>query len=176
MFRAIPAALLLLFATGLPLSAQAASASPLSSVTTLWEPIIGYITQVAEETPEEGYAYRPTDEVRSIGQMIGHVAGAQFMMCAAALGEPARGENDIERSMTGKAELVQALKESTEYCAGAYAQPEDGASAMTKLFGRDITRFHALVWNATHIGEHYGNLVTYLRIQGIVPPSSRRGM
>lgn len=175
MLRTLLAGTLLPLSFALPLAAQTAHPSPVQAVGTLWEGIIGYITQVAEETPEEGYAYRPTDEVRSVGEMIGHVAGAQFMMCAAALGDPSRAENDIENSKTAKVELVEALKESTAYCAKAYAQSDEVTQAPTQLFGRDITRFHALAWNTTHIGEHYGNLVTYLRLQGVVPPSSRRG-
>jgi len=141
---------------------------------TLWEPMIGYITTVAEELPESTYAYKPTPEVRSFGQMIGHVAGAQYMFCATALGEPNRAEDAIEKTRKTKAELVAALKASTQYCGRAYAQTDKAAQQKVKLFGQERTRLFTLGLNATHDAEHYGNLVTYLRLNKIVPPSSRR--
>jgi uncharacterized damage-inducible protein DinB len=169
-------ALLLAGSTG---AAQAqggdAAANPAVGTTRmLWEQLTGYITTAAEELPESTYAYRPTPEVRTFGQLIGHVAGAQNLICAAALGEPARAEDEIEKTRTSKADLVAALKASTEYCARAYAQTDKAVQGETKLFGQQRTRLYALILNATHNGEHYGNIVTYLRMNGIVPPSSRR--
>lgn len=155
--------------------AQSANAA-VGTSKALWQQLTGYITAVAEETPESLYAFKPAPEVRSIGQLIGHVAGAQYLICAAALGEPPRQEDAIERSTTKKAELVAALKASTEYCTRAYGQTDAAAQGKTQLFGQEQTRLYALTLNATHNGEHYGNLVTYLRINKIVPPSSRRGM
>jgi uncharacterized damage-inducible protein DinB len=146
-----------------------------STARMLWERPTQYITTVAEELPESTYAYRPTPEVRSFGQLIGHVAGAQYLFCAAALGEPARREDDIEKTRTRKADLVAALKASTEYCARAYSQTDRTGQQATKLFGEERTRLFALGLNATHNAEHYGNIVTYLRLNRIVPPSSRRG-
>jgi uncharacterized damage-inducible protein DinB len=136
--------------------------------------MIGYITAVAEELPEGKYGYKPTPEVRSFGEMFGHVAGAQYLFCAAALGEPPRQEDEIEKTRKTKADLVSALKESTEYCNKAYAQNDRAVQGKTKLFGQERTRLHALGMNATHDAEHYGNLVTYMRINKMVPPSSRR--
>lgn len=143
------------------------------TVRSLWEQITAYITTAAEELPESTYAYRPTPEVRSFGQLIGHVAGAQHLICSAALGEPGGAEDEIERTRTTKADLVAALKESTRYCARAYAQTDAAARQPTRLFGEERSRLYALALNATHNGEHYGNIVTYLRLNGIVPPSSR---
>jgi uncharacterized damage-inducible protein DinB len=154
-------------------AAPAADAS-VGAVRALWQQMTGYITASAEQAPDSLYAYQPTPEVRTFGQLIGHVAGAQYMFCAAALGDSARAEGDIEQSRTTKAELVQALKESTEYCNRAYAQTDAASQAPIKLFGADRTRFFALAINATHNSEHYGNLVTYMRINGMVPPSSQR--
>jgi uncharacterized damage-inducible protein DinB len=159
----------------LPAAGHAQSAA-VNTTKALWQQLTGYITTVAEETPESLYAYKPTPEVRSIGQLIGHVAGAQYLICAAALGEAPRDEDAVERTQTTKAGLVAALKASTEYCSRAYAQTDAAAQGKTTLFGQEQTRLYALTLNATHNGEHYGNLVTYLRINKIVPPSSRRGM
>jgi uncharacterized damage-inducible protein DinB len=165
---------------GAPLSAQNRKAADatnpaVSTLRMLWDQPTAHITTAAEELPESTYAYRPTAEVRSFGQLIGHVAGAQNLICAAALGEPAREEDEIEKSRTTKAELVAALKASTEYCARAYGQTDKAAQQSTKLFGQARTRLYALGLNATHNAEHYGNIVTYLRLNGIVPPSSRGG-
>jgi uncharacterized damage-inducible protein DinB len=156
-----------------PLFAQEGSQA-VTTARMLWEPVVGYITTTAEELPESTYAYKPTPEVRSFGQLIGHVAGAQYMFCAAALGEPGRNEDDIEKTRKTKAELVAALKASTQYCARAYAQTDKAAQQKIKLFGQERTRLFALGLNATHDAEHYGNLITYLRLNKMVPPSSRR--
>jgi uncharacterized damage-inducible protein DinB len=142
----------------------------------LWKQITTHITTVAEELPDSSYAWRPTAEVRSFGQMIGHVAGAQYLFCAAAMGDAPRQEDEIERTKTTKAELVAALKASTAYCERAYAQSDADAQAKTTLFGQERTRLYTLYQNGIHNAEHYGNLVTYLRMNRIVPPSSRRGM
>lgn len=163
-----------------PIGAQAQTGAPtanpaVNTTRMLWEQLTGYITTAAAELPESTYSYRPTAEVRSFGQLIGHVAGAQYLICAAAMGEPPREENEIERSRSSKAELVAALKASTEYCARAYQQTDRAVQQGTKLFGQERTRLYALGLNATHNAEHYGNIVTYLRLNGIVPPSSRRG-
>jgi uncharacterized damage-inducible protein DinB len=152
-------------------------AQPTSAVATsrmLWEQLSGWFTTAASEVAESTYAFRPTPEVRSFGQLVGHVAGAQYLICGAAMGEPPRKENDIEKTKTTKADLVAALKASNEYCAKAYGQTDNAAQGQTKLFGETRTRLYALMLNATHDGEHYGNMVTYLRLNGIVPPSSRQ--
>ncbi len=174
-----PSLLLLSITLGAaPLSAQAppagaASNPAVNTSRVLWTQITGYITTAAEELPESTYAYRPTPEVRSFGQLIGHVAGAQYLFCAAAVGDAERAEDEIERTRTTKAALLAALKASTEYCGKAYAQTDAAAQQRTRLFGQSQTRLFALALNATHNAEHYGNIVTYLRLNGIVPPSSR---
>jgi uncharacterized damage-inducible protein DinB len=133
-----------------------------------------YITTAAEELTQAQYAFKPVETVRSFGQLIGHVAGAQYLICAAALGDPPRDEGEIERTKTAKADLVAALKASTEYCSRAYAQTDAAVQQTTDLFGQQRTRLHALGLNATHNAEHYGNIITYMRMNGLVPPSSRR--
>lgn len=139
----------------------------------LWREAITHILTVAEETGEAGYGWRPVEGVRSIGEMIGHIAGAQFLICAAALGDPPRDEDEVERNATTRDALIEAFAASTAYCERAYAQSDSALRAETEIFGQTGTRLYALGMNATHNGEHYGNLVTYLRIQGLVPPSSR---
>lgn len=140
----------------------------------LWSTLSGYIITSAEQMPEADYSFRPVPTVRTFGQLIGHVAGAQYMFCAAALGDAPKAEGDIENKVTSKVALVAAIKASNEYCKRAYAQSDAvTGEGMIKLFGQDRTRLYALLINATHDGEHYGNIVTYLRVKGMVPPSSQ---
>ena len=86
-----------------------------------------YFTRAAEAMSEADYAYKPVATVRSVGELVGHVAGAQNMMCAIALGETPKSEDDIEKAAKTKAALVAALKASNEYCARAYALTDANA-------------------------------------------------
>jgi uncharacterized damage-inducible protein DinB len=90
------------------------------------------------------------------------------------LGDPQPAEDAVEKAATTKAALVQALRASTAYCARAYAIGAATLGRPIQLFGQRYTRAGALALNAVHDGEHYGNIVTYLRMKGMVPPSSRR--
>ena len=152
---------------------RGAAAQAVATMREVWAGPIGFVTQAAEQVPESLYAYRPTASVRSFGQLIGHVAGAQYLICAAALGEAGRSEDDIEKSVTTKTGLVAALKASTAYCEKAYAQTDAAAQQHGQLFGQDRTRLFMLGINAAHNDEHYGNIVTYMRINRMVPPSSQ---
>jgi uncharacterized damage-inducible protein DinB len=104
--------------------------------------------------------------------LIGHVADAQFMICAAAKGVP-RPEVQVEKTKTTKADLVAALKESDAFCDSVFADLTDAKAAEpVKMFGRERARLTVLNMNTSHSNEHYGNIVTYMRIKGLVPPSS----
>jgi uncharacterized damage-inducible protein DinB len=153
--------------------APAAGDAGVAALRAVWQGMVGNVLKSAEQMPEEDYAFRPVGTVRTFGQQIAHVAGAQYSICAAALGEPEKAEDDIEKRMTKKADLVAALKASNDYCARAYAQSDAALAARTKLFGQENTRMFALALNTSHDAEHYGNLITYLRIKGRVPPSSQ---
>jgi uncharacterized damage-inducible protein DinB len=168
-------AILVVLATTSQLQAQATASPMVAEARTEWQAMIGFITKAAEQMPEAKYAFKPTPAVRSFGQLIGHLADGQNVICAAALAQPTTAaEGDIENKVTAKADLIAALRASTELCTRAYAQTDAASTGMTKLFGQDRTRYAALVRNAVHDGEHYGNLVTYIRINGMVPPSSQR--
>lgn len=126
----------------------------------------------AEKMPEENYSFKPTDTIRSFGQLVGHVADAQYLFCSAVLGEknPAL---KIEQTKTSKADLIAALKEAVAYCDKAYNGMTDASAAqMVKFFGGDTPKLSVLSTNIAHSAEHYGNLVTYLRLKNLVPPSS----
>ena len=132
------------------------------------------IIRAAEKMPEENYSFKPTPEVRSFGQLIGHIADAQYLFCSAVLGKPNPAPG-IEKSKTTKADLVQALKDAFAYSDQAYDGMTDAqAGALVKLFGADQAKVTVLAFNTAHNNEHYGNIVTYLRMKGLVPPSSER--
>lgn len=156
-----------------PLAAQSSASGAVAVASSIWSSTIDNIIKSAEQMPEESYSFKPTPEVRSFGQLIGHVAGAQYSYCSAALGEKPASESDIEKTSTSKADLVAAIKASTVYCKRAYRQSDASARARTKVFGEDRSRLYALVGNASHDAEHYGNIVTYLRMNKMVPPSSQ---
>ena len=139
-----------------------------------WLQAVGNITKAAEELSEADYAYRPVATVRTFGEIVGHVAGSQYLMCAAALGDKQPAEDAVEKVAKTKAAILKALHESVEYCTKAYAITAATAGLSTQLFGETSTRVGALTLNAVHDGEHYGNIVTYMRMKGMVPPSSRR--
>jgi uncharacterized damage-inducible protein DinB len=129
----------------------------------------------AEKMPEENYGFKPTEAVRSFGQIIGHVADSQYYFCSVARGEKNPGLK-IEQTKSSKADLVAALKDAIAYCDKAYdGMTEASASEIVKLMGRDMPRRDVLTANAMHGVEHYGNLVVYLRMKNIVPPSSEPG-
>jgi len=134
----------------------------------------GIMLASAEKMPEESYSFKPTDAVRSYGQLVGHLADAQYLFCSMAMGEknPSPG---IEKTKTSKADLIAALKEAEAYCDKAYDTMTDASGAqMVKLFGNDTPKLDVLVVNNMHNMEHYGNMVTYMRIKGIVPPTSEQ--
>lgn len=113
-------------------------------------------------------------EVRSFGQIVGHVADAQYTFCSVVLGEknPAPG---IEKSKTTKADLIKGLNDGFAYCDKAYNGMTDAqAVEMVKFFGQDRAKLTVLSFNNAHNDEHYGNIVTYMRIKGLVPPSSEQ--
>ena len=165
--------LLVLVASAAPVLAQANPNPNTANARILWESMRDYITQAAADVPEATYAYRPTPEVRTFGEVIGHVAGSQKMFCAWALGEKAPGEDAVEKAAKTKVALVAALKESNDYCARAYKTTDQANTAAVDIFGAKRTRMYALLMNASHDAEHYGNIVTYMRMNKMVPPSSK---
>jgi uncharacterized damage-inducible protein DinB len=139
-----------------------------------YKTIEDYVLRAAEKMPEGEYAFKPSPDVRTFAQQIAHVADDQYNLCAPAKGEVRQAAyRAIETSMSTKAELVPALRAAFAYCDGAYDALTD-ASGQEMVTGRDRTKFGMLTWNLWHTWEHYGNMVIYLRIKGIVPPSSEK--
>ena len=155
-------------------AANAANAqNPISADTKMvWQIASGNAAKSAEKMPEESYAFKPSHDVRSFGQLVGHVADAAYTFCSAAKGEQ-RAPANIEKSKSTKTDLVAAVKEAMDYCNAVYNEMTDSKGIeMVKFFGGDRTRLGVLNFNNAHTMEHYGNMVTYMRIRGLVPPSS----
>jgi uncharacterized damage-inducible protein DinB len=130
------------------------------------------IMGAAEKVPEELWSFQPTKDVRTFGQLFAHVADGQYEFCGVA-SEGNVVDKGIEKTAKTKAEITAALKQAFQYCENAYAGLNDAKAAETvKFFGMTITRLGAMDFNVAHNMEHYGNLVTYMRLKNMVPPSS----
>jgi len=130
------------------------------------------VLRSAEKMPEENYAFRPTPEVRTFGQLIAHVADGQYEFCGPVLGKKGP-DASVEKTVSSKAGLIQALKDAFAFCDAAYDNLTDAdAGTQVKLFDHDMAKSALLTFNTAHTFEHYGNIITYLRIKGLVPPSS----
>jgi uncharacterized damage-inducible protein DinB len=101
------------------------------------------------------------------------VADANYMFCSTAKGEKNPVEGKSFEKTTEKAALVQALKDAFAYCDAVYTWPDAKFTDTSELFGMKMTRLGWLILNVAHDNEHYGNIVTYLRSNGLVPPSSQ---
>jgi uncharacterized damage-inducible protein DinB len=138
------------------------------------------LAEAAENMPADEYAFRPTPQVRTFGQIIGHVTDANFFFCSQAAGEKSPATADYEQ-FTDKAVLVKALNDSLAYCDRVYAATTDASfiqpMQIANVFGMGSTntvRGAVLMYNITHNNEHYGNLAVYMRLKGHVPPSTAR--
>jgi uncharacterized damage-inducible protein DinB len=154
-------------------SAQGTPANPLITVSkNVYAIAKNDILGSVEKVPEDMWSYQPTKEVRTFAQLFAHVADGQYEFCGVA-SEGKVVSKDIEKTQTTKAGITAALKEAFAYCDAAYAKMTDAnAAEMVNLFGMKMTKLGAMDFNTAHTMEHYGNLVTYMRLKGIVPPSS----
>jgi uncharacterized damage-inducible protein DinB len=130
------------------------------------------IIRSAEKIPENLWSFQPTPEVRTIAQLFAHIADGQYEFCGAG-SEGKAIDKGIEKTAKTREAIMAALKESFAYCDAAYDKINNAnAAEMIDFFGRRATRIGIMDFNITHTMEHYGNLVTYMRIKNIVPPSS----
>src|SRR3954454_13449750 len=138
-----------------------------------WNSVKRYVISSAEKMPEANYAFKPTPDVRSFGELIGHLANEHYLLCSPLKGEKnPMADVDFEKK-TAKADLVKAINDSNAYCDAAYAAAKDDPKTITSFSeGRRDTPFRVMLLNVTHDNEHYGNIITYLRMKGLVPPSS----
>ncbi len=118
--------------------------------------VSGWVTRAAELVPAERYGYRPVQTVRTFGQLLAHVVDGYTYYCARAAGRQVQWTDAVEKGATDKATVVSRLKQATDACNEAYA-----AGTVGPLFE-----------NVSHTSLHYGNMITYIRVMGLVPPSS----
>jgi uncharacterized damage-inducible protein DinB len=156
-----------------PSVARAQGANPfVDSIKAQHELIKGNLLKTAAKVPENVWEFRPTPEVRTFAQIMGHIVDTSYSICGGAGGEKAAPVN-AEKTMTTKAQLSKALAEAMAFCDKVIAGMDDKkAMETTKFLGGASVRGMLLSFNVSHSFEHYGNLVTYMRINKIVPPSS----
>jgi uncharacterized damage-inducible protein DinB len=136
-----------------------------------WTAIMRNILQSADKMPEQDYNFKPMGELRTFGELIGHVADFNYIFCGFVKGESNKPDNQENRHT--KAELLAAIRRSTAYCDSSYHDLTDAnGTQMMKMFGGLRTRMGILSLNVTHDNETYGSIAVYLRLKGLVPPSS----
>ena len=149
--------------------------NPLSADTkNFYNGIKGTLTKAADEMSEADYSFKASPPERTYGAIVGHIADVQLALCGNANGEQKMG--DAEKTKTTKADLVAALKASFDYCDGVYngLTDADAATKVTMFGPNKATKLAVLNFNIAHDNEMYGQMVVYLRIKGLVPPSSQR--
>ena len=138
------------------------------------------ISRSALKFPEEFYGMRPgpQTEVRTFGQLVGHLANFNYLWCSQAKGEKNPSEGKDFEKLTSKADLTKALNEAFAYCDSAYSSLTEASGQevieVSQEDGRKrrINRLSLLALNYGHNEHHYGNMVTYMRMKSIVPASS----
>ena len=153
--------------------------STAAEVNAMYTNIGGFIAKSAAMVPADKFTWQPTPEVRSYARMFAHIVDDNNGACAAMAGvTPAPARLDTGSAGTwaadkmAKADIEKALADSIALCQKAFASVNQ-TNMMESAGGRGTrTKIGALIYNTSHINEHYGNLVTYLRLNGMVPPSS----
>ena len=168
-------ALLSISVTTSAVDAQAATDPTTASIKATYDMVKGYITKAAAQVPEDKYKFQATKEVRTMGAVFGHIAESNGGICATASGlKPVAVGAE---KLATKAELQKALADSFAFCDKAFATiTAANMNESVTLFGQwKLSRLGAMAFNNSHDFEHYGNIVTYMRLNGMVPPSSSGG-
>src|SRR5688572_8387249 len=140
-----------------------------------------YLMMAARMMPESAYGFRPTPELRTFGEQINHATAAQYSFCNQAGMPPGveRRPAPALRQVTAKADIIKALDDSVAYCDRVLAAASEAwlMEIAPRLGGAssgliDGIRAHAFMYNNVHDAEDYGTVTVYLRLQGLVPPSS----
>ncbi len=142
---------------GAPAASPAGNDAVLAALRRSFAEVSGNVTKAADLVPADKYSYRPAPSVRTYGQQIAHIADGYTYYCAVASGRKVEWTDAIEKGTTDKAAIVAKLKEATDACTAAH----NATAQVDQLIG-----------NIGHSNLHYGNLVTYIRMLGLVPPSS----
>lgn len=179
--------LLLLAGSRFALAQDAKPAEPRTSAQVLDQSVTGVETEfvpAAEAMPEDKYSFAPTNGefkgVRTFAQQVKHVAAVNYILGAAIFGEKPPVELGGESgpdSIKTKADIVKFLKESFAYFHKAVGSITEGnlLNPVKNPFGEAmVTRLWLATLNVGHCFDHYGQMVEYLRMNGIVPPASRQ--
>jgi hypothetical protein len=143
-----------------------------------WTVVRDNLLKMAEKMPAENYSFKPTPEIESFGQRVAHIAGANLFICQGVMGQPATPRR--RPAATSKAELIALLKQASAACDSVFDSLTD-AAAMEKISSRlggpfppepTRTKLATLYNMVRHSNEMYGYMCVYLRLKGIVPPSS----
>ena len=160
--------------------ADALTPSLASVARTMHATIRRNIAEAAEAMPAGDYAFRPTPEVRTFAQLVGHVINANWFFCSQARQERPPNATNHE-ALTDKGALVKALNDSLAYCDQTYSATTDAnfsqpvqMQAGVGMGPAQTVRGAVLTFNTAHNNEHYGNVVVYMRLRGHVPPSTAR--
>ena len=171
-----------MFAAFAVVHAAAQSAPPPGQKLTLsGQTIRGYnaiqrdLLNAAELMPEADYAFTPTPETRPFGQLIAHVALSQFEACSFLQGGPSPKAAEKEETPRSKVVLIALLKESTAFCNPLVnAMTDESMVQLMKVGPNEGARGLALIGLSVHGNEVYGTIAVYLRLKGIVPPTTAR--
>lgn len=140
-----------------------------------YEGIKRNLTEMSTAMSDADYTFQPTEGVRTFGQLMGHAANSQFSTCAAAQGVANPNQGTDNEKKAGKAEFVKALADSFALCDKAFAALTDAGAAELITQGRNqVARGAALANVIAHSNEVYGNAIPYMRLKGLVPPSTER--
>jgi len=133
------------------------------------------IVEAAEKIQASDYNFAPSHDVMSLGAILAHLGDVNYSICASLKGEKNPSAGPIAKRAPAKPEMLAAVKESYAYCNGVLGGMKDADLAANYQAGA-TTRTKA--WNALHLLEHmtlhYGNIITYMRIRGLVPPETER--
>ena len=156
---------------------DALSMSMASSARSMFATIRRDVLEAAQAMPAEEYGFKPVPQVRSFGELIGHIANANFYFCSQVKGEKSPATANYEKA-ADKAAIVKGLNDSLAYCDTAYSATTDAnfqsAVKLAGAAGGETGRGMLLMFNTTHNNEHYGNAIVYMRLKGHVPPSTAR--
>jgi uncharacterized damage-inducible protein DinB len=160
---------------------KALSPSLASSAKAMHMTIRRNLAEAADAMPAEDYGFKPTPDVRSFAQLIGHVINANFFFCSQAKSAAMPTTTNFER-VADKAALIKGLTDALASCDTVYESTSDAdftrAVTLNGFPGMnpktETSRGAVLMFNTTHNNEHYGNIVVYLRLKGKVPPSTAR--
>lgn len=153
--------------------AQTPASGPAGEVQRSYAALKGNVLKAADKMPAGDYGYKPTPEVRTFARVVNHISEAQLRSCGAANGTKETAK--VPPETADKATVVAALNASFAECDKAYAALTDANMTETfDAFGTKRSRVGLMWGNVSHDNEQYATLALYLRLKGLVPPSSEK--